>query len=109
MRQFIAVSPAVSRRLGFPVVKASTPPDATLPHPDALTESERPQPMTIVRSIGTVTLVALMAAHRAAAERENGPLLRQDTLEAIEAYLRATRQLTSTGVAKPTASPPSYS
>ncbi|HEX4369211.1 MAG TPA: hypothetical protein VH023_20420 [Rhodopila sp.] len=41
--------------------------------------------MTIVRSGGVTTLVALMSAHRAAADRGG---FDQDIVEAIDAYLR---------------------
>jgi hypothetical protein len=47
--------------------------------------------MTIVRSLGVSTLVALMSAHRAAAERCEAPgaTFDQATVDAIEAYLRS--------------------
>ena len=41
--------------------------------------------MTIVRSVGVTTLVALMSAHREALDRGGYD---QDIVEAIEAYLR---------------------
>ncbi len=41
-------------------------------------------PMTIVRSLGVTILVALMSAHREAADRGGYD---QDTIEAIDAYL----------------------
>ena len=41
--------------------------------------------MTIVRSAGVTTLVALMSAHRAAMDQG---WYDQDTVEAIDAYLR---------------------
>ena len=41
--------------------------------------------MTIVRSVGVTTLVALMSAHREAMDRGGYD---QDTVEAIDAYLR---------------------
>ena len=41
--------------------------------------------MTIVRSVGVTTLVALMSAHREAMGRGG---YGQDTVEAIDAYLR---------------------
>ena len=46
--------------------------------------------MTIVRSLGVTTLVALMSAHRAAAEQceRPGRSFDQATVRAIEAYLR---------------------
>jgi hypothetical protein len=45
--------------------------------------------MTIVRSLGVTTLVALMSAHRAAAEQSqmDGQSFGQATVETIEAYL----------------------
>ena len=47
--------------------------------------------MTIVRSLGATTLVALMSAHRAAAEQcdTEARSFDQETVEAIEAYLRS--------------------
>jgi hypothetical protein len=47
--------------------------------------------MTIVRSLGVTTLVALMSAHRLAAEQRDaaGELFDQQMIEAIEADLRS--------------------
>jgi hypothetical protein len=46
--------------------------------------------MTIVRSLGVTTLVALMSAHREAAQRCDTPTehFGQAAVDAIEAYLR---------------------
>jgi hypothetical protein len=43
--------------------------------------------MTTVRSLGVTTLVALMSAHRASLD-QRGTAYDQDTVEAIDAYLR---------------------
>jgi hypothetical protein len=44
--------------------------------------------MTIIRSVGVTTLVALMSAHRAASELRGAAGFDQDMVEAIDAYLR---------------------
>ncbi|HEY0185653.1 MAG TPA: hypothetical protein VGC09_22860 [Rhodopila sp.] len=46
--------------------------------------------MTIIRSLGVTTLVALMSAHRGAAEQLEAarPAFDQAAVEALEAYLR---------------------
>jgi hypothetical protein len=59
---------------------------ATAPHPEL--NGGRNHMMTIVRSLGVTTLVALMSAHRAAAEQsEMDGQFDQATVEAIEAHL----------------------
>jgi hypothetical protein len=44
--------------------------------------------MTIIRSVGVTTLVALMSAHRAASEQQGAAGFDQETVEAIDTYLR---------------------
>ena len=44
--------------------------------------------MTIIRSVGVTTIVALMSAHRAASEQRDAAAFDQDMVEAIDAYLR---------------------
>jgi predicted house-cleaning NTP pyrophosphatase (Maf/HAM1 superfamily) len=62
--------------------------------------------MTIVQSLGVTTLVALMSAHRAAAQQRDTPSVAfgQAAVEAIEAYLRRTE---APGCEPATATPPS--
>jgi hypothetical protein len=43
--------------------------------------------MMIVRSLGAASLVALMSAHRVAAEQRGTPGFDQETVAVIEAYL----------------------
>jgi hypothetical protein len=45
--------------------------------------------MTIIRSFGVTTLVALMSAHRIAAEQRGAAAFDQEAVEAIEAYLQS--------------------
>jgi hypothetical protein len=47
--------------------------------------------MTIVRSLGVTTLVALMSAHRAAADRL-GTAYDQDSIESIDTHPRGEAQ-----------------
>jgi hypothetical protein len=62
--------------------------------------------MTIVRSLGVTTLVALMSAHREAAQQCNTPAehFGQAAVDAIEAYLR---QVDTPAEEPATAPPPS--
>jgi hypothetical protein len=65
--------------------------------------------MTIVRSLGVTTLVALMSAHRAAIEQyeTTATSFDQAKVEAIEAYLRS-RTNADAGRDRTTERPPSY-
>jgi hypothetical protein len=60
--------------------------------------------MTIVRSLGVTTLVALMSAHRAAIGRcdRTGASFDQATVDAIEDYLRSRTEATEARPERPT-------
>jgi hypothetical protein len=62
-------------------------------------------PMTIVRSGGVTTLVALMSAHRAAMDQGGYD---QDTVEAIDAYLRGEKERPAERCCPLTEKPRSY-
>jgi hypothetical protein len=66
--------------------------------------------MTIVRSLGVTTLVALMSAHRAVYEHGEaaGKSFDQATVQAIEAYLRYGPEPEVSGRNRSTETPPSY-
>lgn len=66
--------------------------------------------MTIVHSLGAATLVALMSAHRAAAEycARGGAAFDQATVEAIEAYLRRLTESSEVGATDRAEAPRSY-
>jgi hypothetical protein len=67
--------------------------------------------MTIVRSLGVSTLVALMSAHRAAAEQDDaaGRAFDQVTVDAIQAYLGNRTEAAEAGQDPVSETPPSYS